>query len=571
MIYSKIAGSNFPRVKIISFIILVSCSLNLFAQNDTLPKFYKDSTGKVFISTGTHVYLYIGTSPDKRKSIRLLGDNGNEPIHWSGHGLKKLTHLNLYLGRKVCLNLYADNLPPKTSILYKSGKDVERDSVTYLSGHCFIELNATDPDAGLKNIYYSINEGANIKYIEPISLKSEGRYTLKVFALDNVSNKEEEVTRIIVVDNTPPLSRLDITGDKYENILSGRSSLVITSVDALGVKQTYYCIDSSKMMLYTKPISTSELNEGEHTLNWYSVDEVDNSETIKSSTFFLDKTPPMVFEEIAGNTYMVGDKEYSSGRSQLKIVAVDNKAGIKEINYSLNNREFKIYEKPVYLSDIQGAVSVISYAIDNVNNRSTSNTKSEVFTIPMVDITGPQIFYSFIGPKIPYKDTTWIGPKTKIQITTKDFGAGVNKTTYKEKGGEEVVYGTPFQLDNKGFHEIICTSFDNVDNINLIMFGFGVDNQAPAIYYHFSFEPNGWISQDGVKIPIFSNGLKLYLGATDNKAGVERLIYVLNNQKEISYSSPIERFKTGSTNTVVIKSTDALGNSSEMTLKFRVE
>jgi hypothetical protein len=571
MEYSKIIGSNIHHVKIISIIIFVICGLNLFAQNDTLPRFYKDSSGKIFISTGTHVYLYIGTTPDGSKSIKLTGDNGDEPIHWSGHGLKKLTHLNLFLGRKVCLNLYADNLPPKTSILYKSGKDVERDSATYLSGHCFIELNATDPDAGLKNIYYSINEGAYIKYIEPIALKSEGRYTLKVFALDNVSNKEEEVTRTIVVDNTPPLSRLDIIGDKYENIVSGRSSFTITSVDALEVKQTFYSIDSSKMMLYTKPIITSSLNEGEHTLNWYSVDEVDNAETIKSSTFFLDKTPPMVFEEIAGNTYMVGDKEYSSGRSQLKIVAVDNKAGIKEINYSLNNREFKIYEKPVYLSDIQGAVSVISYAIDNVNNRSISNAQSEVFTIPTVDITGPQIFYNFIGPKILSKDTTWIGPKTKIQITTKDVGAGVNRTIYKEKGGEEIVYSSPFQFDSKGFHEVICTSFDNVDNVNLIMFGFGVDNQAPTIFYHFSVEPNGWLAQDGEKIPVFSNGLKLYLGATDNRSGVERLSYILNNQKGINYSIPLERFKVGSTNTIFIKSIDALGNSSEITLKFKVE
>jgi hypothetical protein len=103
------------------------------------------------------------------------------------------------------------------------------------------------------------------------------------------------------------------------------------------------------------------------------------------------------------------------------------------------------------------------------------------------------------------------------------------------------------------------------------MFGFGVDNQAPTIFYHFSTEPNGWLTQEGEKIPIFSNGLKLYLGATDNRSGVEGLSYILNNQKEIIYSSPLERFKPGSTNTIVIKSTDALGNNSEMTLKFKVE
>lgn len=557
------------KLSTIVFLLLIFFSSK--AQNDSIPSFYKDSTGKLFIAPGTHVYLYIGTSPDASISIKLIGDNGGNPIHWSGHGLKHLTHLNLFLGRRVSLDLYADALPPKTSLGLDSKKSIQKDNTIYLSGQGIIELSAVDPDAGLKGIYYSLNDGGNIKYIDPIILKGEGEYKLSFFSLDNVGNKEEEFTKTLVVDNTPPLSHLDLEGDKFENIVSGRSSLAITSIDALGVKQTFYSIDSSKMMPYTKPIKASTLSEGEHTINWYSVDEVENVEATKTFTIYVDKTPPMVFEEVVGNTYIVAGKEFSSGRSQLRIAAVDNKSGVKEINYSLNDSPFKLYEKPVYLSDILGTVSVKSYAIDNVGNRSISDSQSEAFSMPTVDITGPQIFYNFIGPKIKLKDTLWIGPNTKISISTNDMGAGVNRVNYKINNGEEKLYAEPFTVDNIGKHNIVCTAYDNVDNVNLISFNFGVDNQAPAIYYHFSIEPSGWITDNGEKIPVFNKGLKLYLAATDNISGIEKLSYSLNGAGDIQYNSPIQWFQPNTTYSIIIKSTDILGNSAEKTLRFRVE
>jgi len=558
-------------LKFSSTIILCSIGFNLIGQTDSIPSFYKDSTGKLFVATGSHVYLYLGITPDGTKSFRLKGDNGNEPLHWSGHGLKQLTHFNLYLGRKVSLDLFADAVPPKTSIKYESGKDIQKDNTTYISGQCIIELSAIDPDAGLKEIFYSINNGFNIKYIEPISLKNEGNYKFSVFSIDNVGNREEITAHNIVVDNTPPLSRLDMNGDIFGNIVSGHSNLAISSVDANEVKQTFFSIDSSKIIPYIKPIKTSTLSEGEHTINWYSVDEVDNIESVKSFVFYVDKTPPMVFEEVAGNTYILAGKEYSSGRSQLRIAAVDNKAGVKEIDYSLNGSEFKLYEKPVYLSDIIGTVSLKSYAVDNVGNKSVSDSQSEVFTMPTVDITGPQIYYSFSDPAISLRDTVWIGPKTKITIRTNDIGAGVNRVNYKIKGRDEQLYTKPFTIDTLGIQNVLCTAYDNVDNVNLISFIFGVDNKAPIIYYHYSIEPTGFLIENGESIPIFSKGVKLYLAATDNISGVDRLTYSLNNTNEVRYISPIEKFKSSTTYTLLIKSIDVLGNSSEKTIKFRVE
>lgn len=554
-----------------SILLTLFFSLSLKAQNDTIQPIIKDSTGKVVVKSGIELNIYIGLSADGSNSYKLKGENGSESITWNGHGIKHLTRFNTTLGRWVNLDIFADAMPPKTKLNYDTNKGVLMDSVFYISGQGIIELSSIDPDAGLQGIYYTLNDGAVIKYSNPITLKSEGEYKFSVYAVDKVGNKEKPIKKTLFVDNTPPLSHLNLNGDKFDNIIAQSSSISITAIDALGVKQTFYSIDSGKVTLYTNPIKASTIKEGEHIIKWYSVDEVDNIEETKSFTFYVDKTPPMVFEEIVGNTYIVAGKEFSSGRSQLRIAAVDNKSGIKEIKYSLNNEPFKVYDKPVYLSDILGVASVRSFAVDNVGNQSISDTKTESFTMPVVDITGPQISNSFIGPRITLRDTLWIGPKTKLSIQTYDIGAGVNKVNYRVKGNDEKLYSSPFTVETGGMHEVVCTALDNVDNVNLLSFKFNVDNKAPRISYHFSNEPYSFITENNEQIPIFSKGLRIYLAATDDISGVEKLEYSINGSAANQYSTPIDWFKPNTTYILVIKSTDILGNSSEQTVKFRIE
>lgn len=558
-------------LKLLTSGLLISFCIELSAQNDTVPNYYQDSTGKLYMATGTMANIYVGLTPDGSKSIKLIGNNGNKPIRWDGHGLKHLTRYSSKLGRYISLDIFADALPPKSTITYNTKNGVQKQDGIYLSGNNIIALNAIDPDAGLRGIFYSLNDGANIKYTEPFTLKSEGEYKLSIFAIDNVGNKENETIKTIIVDNTPPLTHLDFSGDKYENIISGRTTLTFSSVDALGVKHTYYSIDSSKIIPYTKPINAASLSEGEHTIKWFSVDDVENTETIKSFTLYVDKTPPMVFEEVAGNTYMVAGKEYSSGRSQLKIAAVDNKSGVKEINYSLNGSRYIVYEKPVYLSDIMGTLSVNSYAVDNVGNRSISDIQTQSFTVPTVDITGPSISYGFSGPKVEIRDTVWIGPKTKIAVNSYDIGAGLNRVVCRVKGEEEKVYTEPFSFDKQGKQGLVCSAYDNVDNVNLINLTFGVDNQGPTIYHHFSVEPISWITENNEKIPVFAKGVKLFLAATDNIAGVDKITYSVNGAKELVYTSTVDWLKPKTEYAIIIKASDTLGNLTESTIRFKIE
>ena len=315
----------------------------------------------------------------------------------------------------------------------------------------------------------------------------------------------------------------------------------------------------------------ANLAEGEHSIGWYSTDKVGNIEQKQSFSFFVDKTPPMVFEEIMGNTYMVSGKEYSSGRSQLRIVAVDNKAGVNQIHYSINGKPFVLYEKPIFLSEITGAITIRSYATDNVDNKGMSDTQGQQFSMPEVDITGPNINYSLKGKQISLRDTLWIGPSTKIAINANDNGAGVNRIEYRHNEAPPKEYTSAFNLDENGYHNISSTAWDNVENLNVKPISFAVDAIAPEIFCNFSVKPHRKLTEAGTTLDVYPRGVSIYIGATDNKAGVEKITVSINGAREKLYTQPLNGFKSNQVNTINLKAVDLLGNEQTETISFWVE
>ena len=106
---------------------------------------------------------------------------------------------------------------------------------------------------------------------------------------------------------------------------------------------------------------------------FYATDNVGNVEQSQKYNFYLDKTPPVLIDELLGDTYFVNGKEYTSGRSKLKLTAIDNKAGVKEIYYTTNGKFYQLYTEPFYLPSVAGAMQINFYAVDNVSNKTTGS------------------------------------------------------------------------------------------------------------------------------------------------------------------------------------------------------
>lgn len=556
----------------ILLIALTGFAFGSIAQETEKKTFYIDSTGNLYVSPNQPVHIYMGTKPDGSNAVLLRNINKNSTsLTWNGSGPQLMSHLDLYKGRKIRFELYADGIPPQTSIDPKSLNVLEQKDATIIRGGSIIELNATDEEAGVDKIYYSINGTSFAPYNSPINLTDDGEYEIKVYSTDKLGNSEPVVSRKIIVDATPPLTEIAFMGDKYEDIFSGRAALTLTASDRFGVAGTKVMIDSSgKWTDYNQPLQTAGLAEGYHTLTWYSTDRAGNNEEPKNYRFFVDKTPPVVVEEIEGNSYMIGTREFSSGRSRLKVMAVDNKAGVKEIYYSLNSREFKLYEKPVLLADILGTVKLKTYAIDRVNNRSNSEAKAQSFTMPTIDISGPELGHRFIGPKVIIRDTLWIGPATKIELLATDKEAGVNRIEYSINQAQNSQYFDPFVLTDDGFYKLEFTGYDNVENVNVSGLTFKVDTQAPEIFWHFSVKPIGFEQIENHDLPVYPANVRIYVGESDNLTASNTIKYSINGNKSQDYSTPITNLKAG-INELIIWATDALGNTRMEAVRFIVK
>ncbi|MDP6155466.1 MAG: PKD domain-containing protein [Candidatus Thermoplasmatota archaeon] len=123
-----------------------------------------------------------------------------------------------------------------------------------------------------------------------------GAHNLSFYSVDIANNKEETQHIDIIVDLKPPITKLtrepifpDGDNDWYNNI-----TLELESYSEDVFKTYYYFDNDQKEREYWGPMG-DDIEDGERTLYYYSVDLAGNRETPSSFNFKLDTTPPNAF------------------------------------------------------------------------------------------------------------------------------------------------------------------------------------------------------------------------------------------------------------------------------------
>jgi len=562
--------------------VFVLAAQQLFSQEPLIhkKKMYTDPDGKLYIQRDLQIYVWLSTSPgEKAKKYRLWSEETtrySNPMYFDSEGYNTFrspsavdtsTHKTVYPLRDIVFEVYTDGTPPTTTVDFGEAKLYESGNIYQLGEGAEISLSARDASSGVEDIYISVDGSEYKPYAEPIPVNQERKYTLKYYAVDHVGNVEHVSEINLLYDKTAPVTTHTIQGDFYKDILSGRSKIELASKDSgTGVREIYYVLDDGEEKLYKTPIAAAYLSQDEHKIKYYAKDYVGNEESARSYSFYVDKTPPTIIEEVIGKSFFSGGKEYSSGKSRLKLTSFDNKAGVKEVKYSVNSNEYELYEKPVFLTQSSGDIMIKSYAVDQVNNRSNSQIANEKTSIPYIDLTGPELSHVFIGPKFSSRDTVFINRETKIILKGIDSEAGLHRIEYSMNGSNPKEYTEAFSMDVEGYAVVDFTGFDNVDNTSGKSFGFKVDNSGPEISEVFG--TSQLRSEGGLKV--YPSHTILFLVATDQVVGLQRITYSLNGGTVHEYSGLIRNLPKGK-NTLKIVAYDKLGNSSEDNLQFIIE
>jgi len=572
-------------------IFLIALTFNLIAQ-DSLKheiKHFTGSDGKLYWNEKLPFYISISSSPDE-KPILLKSETTPKfvnPSFWDGNGTHHLKHdigdnQNAKIsvpGGAVIWEVYSDGINPVTTSEFLKAEKSIQNNITYYGPNLEVPIKATDNLSGVEKTYYSINKEKWIENQTAIKFQTEGSNILKYYSVDNVGNAENYNVEEFVVDLTSPATYYTIVGIALENnIISTTTLITLASEDKYsGVAKIYYKIDNNAEVLYKGGnIPISLLDNGNHKLTFYAIDNVKNKETEQVFDFYLDRIAPILTSDVLGDRYIVDGQVYFSGRTKMKLTAVDNKSGIKQVLFSIDGEDFVSYNDPFYLPSVQGTHVVRYFAIDKVeNNTNTNNSvnyqldnyKYNVNKI-YVDLIGPTLSFNYIGDYFKARDTVFINSKTKIKMNATDAESGLQYISYSLNNVlEETKYSEAFTIDKQGFNQIEYFGYDNVNNRNKADFTFIVDNEGPELKYNFSIESIG--SKNG--LDMYPNYVMLYLAATDEKVGTKEIYYSLNGSPEKLFSKYIESFASKTENNLKIRILDKLNNEKQFEIKFYTE
>jgi hypothetical protein len=579
-------------MKVLKFTILYVLALVLISsvalaqeQLSHKKKMFRSSEGKLYINKDLPIYFRISISGDDDAESHLLNPAEDSkkyanPMYLDTEGyntfrspykVDTVTKKTVYPLEDIIYELYADSRAPTTKFSFENKKYYKNSDVYYFGEIMDLKFHATDAMSGVETTYYSINGTPFVKLTGDIKLDKEILYEIKYYSVDNVGNAEKVKAITVKIDITKPTTKLSVDTDIHNNIISPRSKIVLEASDENSkVKKTVFSINGGTWYNYNTPVVISGLKEGDHKISYYSIDNAGNEEAPKEYSFYLDKSAPMVVDELLGNTFIANGKEYSSGRSKVKLTAMDNKAGVREIRYSINDGEFLEYTKPFYLNK-SGKLKIQTFVTDKVNNQKITTILSSKSNISYVDLSGPTLGHRFIGQHFVSKDTVFITKNTKISLAANDDASGVKRMEYSLDNGEIIDYESPFKIGKEGIHNITYTGYDFVDNSSTHKFTCVEDNSGPEIYFRFSILVNKTKEIDGKIYEVFPSHVVLFLSSTDSSVGFQKISYSTNGNQYKPYTSLIKGFSKEKFYTVKVKSVDKLGNLSEKTIEFYIE
>lgn len=567
----------------------VGITFGIQAQENTLPgsevrisepvattaKVFSDQEGNLYWNLSLPVYLSISSSPDGANGHRLKNVKSvkmkeyTNPMYFDGHGIHYIRHLdyeNPVPESEEAFVVNVDGRKPVTSASFNDAPRFVTGGKTYYGKGLNVTLSGSDEMSGVERTFYSIDAADYLVYQKAIGFSGEKSYALSFYTMDNVGNVEETANTAFIVDVTPPATTMQVEGDRLNEILSPKASLIIASSDnGAGVKASLVNMDGSADRLYTGPYRLSGMAEGEHTFGYYSKDHVQNQEEVHTYKFYLDRTAPEVSSEIVGDFYQKNGKTFLSDRSQVKIEATDNKAGVDIIYYSLNGKEAKVYTGPFSLEGIQGSHGLVYRAVDKVNNATKYKTDGNIGNGSVfLDKTAPALSHSFSGASFLSRDTMFITSETKVILKGSDYESGLQKIDYQLDQGTTITYQDPLNIAGSGFHKIKMTAFDEVNNARDDEFFFVTDNEGPEIFWHLSINKIGTQQLEGYKevISVYPKHALLYLAATDAMVGTDKIYYILDDGPEKLYTGPVKT-STAGLQTIRVRAVDKLGNKVE--------
>jgi hypothetical protein len=278
----------------------------------------------------------------------------------------------------------------------------------------------------------------------------------------------------------------------------------------------------------------------------------------------VDSDPPVLSLKVEKGPFE-GKYKFVSPSFQFILSAEDEKSGVDKIKYSLNSSLIETTYSEPFTLEKKGLHYIRAQASDFVGNKSTPLVRAFY-----CDIEPPKSDITIGSPKFSSRDTIFVSSNTSFSLKASDSDAGIQSIHFRINDADKKTYTTPFQLDKKGVNIIYYGAIDNVNNTekekNLEVY---VDTEPPDIHYHFSVQSIGSKTVRDEQYTIYPTNAMLYIAATDNRSGGEKIEYRLNGGS-LKTENPITSLPPDNY-LVEVSVYDVLGNKNTTEIKFAIE
>jgi hypothetical protein len=402
-------------------------------------------------------------------------------------------------------------------------------------------FTADDATSGVASVAYKFDGGASTAYAGPFAVGGDGTHTVVVTVSDNAGNVTID-SQTIKIDTVAPATTATLTGTVNANGWYTGSDVQVTlsGTDATsGVAATYYRVDGGNFSPDSGVFAVS--GEGNHTVDFYSVDKAGNTGVTGSDSFKIES-----LATTAGLTGTLGANcWYTSSSVNVTLTATDAADGVAGTYYSVDGGAAQAYSGTFSVSG-EGSHSISFHSVDNTGN--IEPTESLSFKIDsLAPITTDSVSGTHGSPG------WYTSSSVQVSLGATDPTSGVATTFYSLDGGAPLIYSGAFTVSGEGTHSVSFHSVDTAGNVEAAETDtIKIDSVKPTTIDSLSgtLGTEGWYTSSSVNVT---------LSAADAASGVAATYYSVDGANFLAYDGAFPVTGEGS-HTVSLYSVDNAGN-----------
>ncbi|MCD1295028.1 hypothetical protein CUJ83_08465 [Methanocella sp. CWC-04] len=438
----------------------------------------------------TNISYYLDSAPAQTvNGNRVTVDIKGTGIHTLGYWSNDIAGNTEY---KNISTIKIDNIAPTTSVSASDGNN------GWYTGP--VILTASDNVSGIANISYRIDSGPvmNVSASSATVNVPDGSHTLYYWSTDMAGNVESEKSVAIKADLSAPVTSVSAP-DGNNGWYTG--PLTLSANDTVsGVLNLTYRLDSGSPIEITGSSVILNLQDGAHTLEYWSADKAGNVEVHQNKVVNVDKRAPVTSVSAPD-----GDNGWYIG--PLTLTASDHPgmdgilySDVASIFYQVDSGAVQRYNGSSLTISIPDGTHTLSYwSVDN-----SGNVESTINTTVKVDTVLPSVFWAANSTPNAYG---WYNHDVLIEFTPVVGISGV----------QSIIPGSELVLTSSS-NPITCTVTDGAGRTaNVTTDAIYIDKVIPTITaFTTPADPNtnGW----------FNTSVTVNFTATNGPSGIDTMI-----------------------------------------------